>query len=145
LGDLVTRVKAGKEFMSVPQGARVRPALALWQANNPPKGVDRLYLSALSSDTRLLLFPLADIPLRCNGGLGVTIMALPDEVKLLDLAVSDARSLRIRGERRGKTLEEDLKADALREHIGKRAQRGRVVGVRYRVAGFAATLKPGEG
>ena len=32
LGDMVTRMKAGKEFMSVPEGARVRPALVLMTA-----------------------------------------------------------------------------------------------------------------
>ena len=137
LGDMVTRMKAGKEFMSVPEGARVRPALTLWSAEAAPKGADRTYLAALSSDARLLLFPLADVPTRPNGGLGVTLIALPDKIALQDVAVTDGKTLAIAGERRGRTVHEILDASQLGEHIGKRAQRGRVVPVRFKVTGFA--------
>ena len=94
----------------------------------------------LSSDARLLLFPLADVPTRPNGGLGVTLIALPDKIALQDVAVTDGKTLAIAGERRGRTVHEILDASQLEEHIGKRAQRGRVVPVRFKVTAFA---KPG--
>ena len=137
LGDMVTRMKAGKEFMNVPEGARVRPALALWTESAAPKGADRYYLAALSSDTRLLLFALNEVPTRPNGGLGITLIALPDEVELHDLAVTDGSALTISGDRRGKAVAEVLDAEQLKEHVGKRAQRGRLVPVRFKVTGFA--------
>ena len=136
LGDMVTRMKAGKEFMSVPEGARVRSALPLWPAGAAPKGADRSYLAALSGDARLLLFALADVPTRPNGGLGVTLIALPDKIELQDVAVTDGKMLTIAGERRGRTVQEVLDAVQLKEHLGKRAQRGRVVPVRFKVTGF---------
>ena len=138
LGDLVTRTRAGKEFMSVPQGARVRPALRMWPADAVPKSADKSYLAALSTDTRLILFPLVDVPTRPNGGLGITLIALPDGVALQDLAVTDGRSLAIIGDRRGRMVREELGVGQLAEHIGKRAQRGRVVPLRLKVKGFAS-------
>ena len=42
-------------------------------------------------------------------------------------------ALVVTGERRGKAVEEKLGSAALQEHIGKRAQRGRVVDVRWKV------------
>ncbi|MCC6534271.1 MAG: DNA topoisomerase IV subunit A [Burkholderiales bacterium] len=133
LGDMVTRIRAGKEFMSVPQGADVRPALELWPADAAPRTAADALVAVLSSDGRLLLFPLADVPTRGNGGLGVQLIALPPAVRLQSIAVSHARALVIGGERRGKAVEETLQDDALAQHIGKRAQRGRLVGVRYQV------------
>lgn len=133
LGDMVPRIKAGKEFMSVPDGATVRPALRLWSTDRAPKGSDRWYVAALSADGRLIVFPIAELPTRANGGLGVQLLALPDKVTLASVAVTDGKSLTITGERRGKTVEEALTGDALAAHIGKRAQRGKVVDVRYKV------------
>jgi topoisomerase-4 subunit A len=138
LGDMVARLKAGKEFMSVPEGARVRPALPLWPADAPPKGANTAYLAALSSDARLLLLPLTDVPTRPNGGRGVTLIGLPDQVNLADLAITDGVSLVLCGEQRGKDLQKVLGAPELSAHIGKRAQRGRAVGVRFKVVGFAS-------
>jgi topoisomerase-4 subunit A len=136
LGDMVTRIKAGKEFMSVPEGAEVQPALVLWPADAPPKSADRAHLAALSSDGRLLLFPLAEVPTRPNGGLGVQLLALPPGVTLAAVAVTNGRELVVRGERRGKLAEDTLRGEALEQHIGKRAQRGRLVDVRYTVDGL---------
>ncbi len=132
LGDMVSRMRAGKEFLSVPQGAHVLPALRLWRADSPPKGSDGYWVAALSSDERLLLFPLTDVPTRSNGGLGVALLALPPGVQLASLAVTDGRTLTVSGERRGRMIEEVLGAPALHDHMGKRAQRGRVLDVRLK-------------
>jgi topoisomerase-4 subunit A len=132
LGDMVTRMKAGKEFLSVPEGAQVLPALRLWRSDAAPKGSDGFWLAALSSDARLLLFPLAEVPTRPNGGLGVTLLALPSGVQLASLAVTDGRTLVVSGERRGRMVEETLGAQVLKEHMGKRAQRGRLLDARLK-------------
>ena len=132
LGDMVTRMKAGKEFLSVPEGAQVLPALRLWRSDAAPKGSGGFWLAALSSDARLLLFPLAEVPTRPNGGLGVTLLALPSGVQLASLAVTDGRTLVVSGERRGRVVEETLGAQVLKEHMGKRAQRGRLLDARLK-------------
>ena len=132
LGDMVSRTRSGKDFMTVPEGAEVMPALALWPADDPPKNADRMFLVALSSDARLLLFPVGEVPTRANGGLGVQLIALPEGMTLVSVALSDGKHLSISGERRGKRVQEALSGVALEGHIGKRAQRGRVVDLRVR-------------
>jgi len=141
LGDMFTRIRAGKEFMTVPEAAEVRPALALWPADAPPKFAAQAMLAALSSDGRLLLFPLADVPTRPNGGLGVQLMALPPGVSLAAVALTDGRELTVVGERRGKRVEDTLRGEVLEQHAGKRAQRGRLVEVRYKVVGLRGSTQ----
>jgi topoisomerase-4 subunit A len=132
LGDMLSRTRSGKDFMSVPEGAAVLPALRLWPASEPPSGADKLFLAALSSDARLLLFPLVEVPTRPNGGLGVQLIALPEGVRLASAAVTDGKSLQVQGERRGREALETLDASQLEPHRGKRAQRGRMLDTRMR-------------
>ena len=140
LGDMATRMKAGKEFMSVPEGAQVMPALRLWSTPAAPKGSERYFLAALSSDARLLLFPLAEVPTRPNGGLGVTLIALPEGVRLASLAPTDGKTLTVCGERRGKIVEDTLGSQVLEEHKGRRAQRGGVLDARIKSPRLVATV-----
>jgi topoisomerase-4 subunit A len=139
LGDMVTRIKAGKEFMTVPDGAVVRPAQAVWDTEAPPKWADKAMLAALSSDSRLLLFALSDVPTRANGGVGVQLIALPDGATLAAAAVCDGKSVVLAGERRGKIVEEVLQGELLAQHVGKRAQRGRMIDVRFKVSHLKGT------
>ncbi|MGH8664105.1 MAG: DNA topoisomerase IV subunit A, partial [Burkholderiales bacterium] len=132
LGDMISRTRSGKDFMTVPASGQVMPALALWPADEPPKHAGKLFLAALSSDSRLLLFPLTEVPARANGGLGVQLIALPEGVTLASVAVSDGRTLEVSGERRAKQIRESLGGGALQEHVGKRAQRGRVLDARLK-------------
>ena len=75
----------------------------------------------------------------------MTLIALPEDVALQDLAVTDGKTLALIGERRGKTVQDALDAAQLKEHVGKRAQRGRVVPVRLKVTGFAGRADSAAG
>jgi topoisomerase-4 subunit A len=123
LGDLASKTRQGKDFMSVPEGAKVLIPVVLDSS--------RKLLAALSSDARLLLFPLEELPTRPNGGVGVQIMALPDKVSLAGVAVTDGSSLTVSGFKRTHKTAEIGKKD-LSEYLGKRAQRGRVCDVGFR-------------
>src|SRR4029079_13976928 len=93
-------------------------------------------------DARLLLFPLDELPVRPNGGVGVQVMALPDKVTLAGGATTDGKSLLVSGIKRKNRAEETLDAKMLKEFAGKRAQRGRVCDVGFRPAqlrGWRAT------
>ncbi len=125
LGDLVTKTRAGKEFMNLAEGARANAPVAF--AGDAAK----LSLAALSSDARLLMFPLDELPVRPNGGVGVQIIALPDKVTLAALAVTDGKSLAVSGVKRARK-HAVLDAKALKDYAGKRAQRGRVCDVGFR-------------
>lgn len=123
LGDLASKTRQGKDFMSVPEGAKaLAPALA----------AGGKAIAALSSDARLLVFPMDEVPARPNGGVGVQLIALPDKVTLAAAAAFDGRSLSVSGIKRKNRSVETLEGKALKEYEGKRAQRGRVCDVGFR-------------
>jgi topoisomerase-4 subunit A len=123
LGDLVTKTRQGKDFMKVDEGAAAQAPVFV-----PEKSP---YVAALSSDARLLLFPVEEVPERPNGGVGVQLLALPENQKLASVLMTDGKSLVMSGfKRTRKTAQMDAKQ--LAEHIGKRAQRGRVCDVGFR-------------
>jgi topoisomerase-4 subunit A len=124
LGDLATKTRQGKDFMKVEEGAAVqRPGIIL-------EGKD--LIAALSSDSRLLVFPLEEVPERPNGGVGVQLLALPEEISLAAVAMTDGKSLVVSGIKRKNRAVETLDAKQLEEHMGKRAQRGKVCDVGFR-------------
>ncbi|MDH4191558.1 MAG: DNA topoisomerase IV subunit A, partial [Betaproteobacteria bacterium] len=126
LGDLVTKTKAGKDFMSLAEGARAQSPVPF--AGDPAK----LRVAALSSDARLLVFPMDEVPVRPNGGVGVQLLALPEGVLLAAVAVLDSKSLVVSGIKRKNRAVETLDAKALKKHEGKRAQRGTLCDVGFR-------------
>src|SRR5690242_11895504 len=123
LGDLASKTRQGKDFFAVAEGAAARAPATLGEGK---------YLAALSSDSRLLLFELAEVPERPNGGVGVQLIALPEGITLADVASSDGKSLVVSGIKRKNRAAETLDAKQLAEHIGKRAQRGKLADVGFR-------------
>jgi topoisomerase-4 subunit A len=116
LGDLVTKTRQGKDFMKVDAGAKVQP----------PALINQSHVAALSSDARLLVFALDEVPERPNGGVGVQLLALPEGERLASVAATDGKSLVVSGIRRKNRVVETMNAKQIAEHIGKRAQRGRL-------------------
>jgi topoisomerase-4 subunit A len=123
LGDLESKTRQGKDFFAVTEGAQARP---------PVKVAEGKYVAALSSDSRLLLFDIDELPERPNGGVGVQLLALPDDITLADVTVTDGKSLIVSGVKRKNRAVETLEQKGLAEHIGKRAQRGKLADVGFR-------------
>jgi len=126
LGDLATKTKQGKDFMSVPEGAKVLAPVFFNDSSN------KNLVAALSSDARLLIFPMDELPVRPNGGVGVQLIGLPDKITLASVAVTDGKSLVVSGIKRKNRAEETLDARMLKEFAGKRAQRGKVCDIGFR-------------
>ena len=124
LGDLATKTRQGKDFMKVEEGARSNAPVFVPESS--------AYLAALSSDARLLLFPLDEVPERPNGGVGVQLLALPEKETLASVAASDGKSLVVSGIKRKNRAVETLDEKQLTLHVGKRAQRGRLADVGLR-------------
>ncbi len=123
LGDLASKTRQGKDFMTVPEGAKaLAPALA----------AGGKAIAALSSDARLLVFPTDEVPARPNGGVGVQLIALPDKVTLAAAAAFDGKSLAVSGVKRKNRAVEIIEGKGLKEYEGKRAQRGRLCDVGFR-------------
>src|SRR4051812_32009101 len=124
LGDLASKTRQGKDFMKVDQGVSVRrPGLVL---------EGKSFVAALSSDARLLVFPLEEVPERPNGGVGVQLLAVPDGESLAAVATTDGKTLVVSGIKRKNRAVETMDAKQLAEHMGKRAQRGKVCDVGFR-------------
>jgi topoisomerase-4 subunit A len=122
LGDLVTKTRQGKDFMKVDEGARAqRPIL-----------IEHEMVAALSSDARLLVFALDEVPERPNGGVGVQLIALPEKETLASVVTTDGKSLVVSGIKRKNRAVQTLNAKQVAEHIGKRAQRGKLCDVGFR-------------
>ena len=122
LGDLESKTRQGKDFFAVSEGAQARP---------PATGEGSM-VAALSADARLLVFPLEEIPVRPNGGVGVQLLALPEGVHLADVAFTGGKALTVSGIKRKNRAVETLEGKALAEHVGKRAQRGKLADVGFR-------------
>ena len=123
VGDLVAKTRQGKDFMTVEEGVGVQKPCFISESK---------YVAALSSDARLLLFPLDEVPVRSNGGVGVQLIALPDKLTLAAVAGTDGKALAVSGIKRKNRAVETLDAKQLAEHVGKRAQRGRLCDVGFR-------------
>ncbi|OXC78408.1 DNA topoisomerase IV subunit A [Caballeronia sordidicola] len=118
LGDMVSRVKAGKSFMTIDEGATpLTPMPVLPGATK---------VACLSSNGRLLIFDVDEMKTLSGGGRGVILMALDPKETLRQALAIDARGLVLIGTGRGgKARDEKLAGAALEAHVGKRARKGR--------------------
>ncbi len=114
-GDLLSRQKAGKAFLTVEDGATILP---------PTRVIDADHLAALSEDGRLLVFPLDQMK-RLSGGKGVQIIGLKDKETLKSAIAVKGPVVAIKGVFRNRPKE--IASDE--KHLGQRARRGAAVGL----------------
>ncbi|MBU9434207.1 DNA topoisomerase IV subunit A [Burkholderia multivorans] len=126
VGDMVSRVKAGKSFMTIDPGAvPLAPMPVLPNATQ---------VACLSSGGRLLVFGIDEMKTLLGGGRGVTLMALDDKETLVQaLAIDPAGVVLIGTGRGGKVQDETLSYAGLAPHIGKRARKGRAPDTKLKV------------
>ena len=120
--DLRIAAEGTRFAMKVDEGARAQP----------PALIEHEMIAALSSDSRLLVFPLEEVPERPNGGVGVQLLSVPEGEKLAAVLTTDGKSLLVSGIRRKKRAVETMSAKQLAEHMGRRAQRGKLADVGFR-------------
>jgi len=121
LADLFSRQKAGKAFLSMEPHARILPPQIL---TPNLKDENTAHLAALSSDGRLLLFPLAQMK-RLSGGKGIQIIRLRGAETLQQTLLCPTSVVKICGNFRNRSKE------ILSEphHVGQRARRGAGAGL----------------
>ncbi|MGB4467734.1 MAG: DNA topoisomerase IV subunit A [Azovibrio sp.] len=118
LADLFSRQKAGKSFLTLEDGAAILPPVKV------PAQPPQTHLAALSSDGRLLIFPLEQMK-HLSGGKGVQIMGLKDTETLTQVLTSPGPVIKISGNFRTKAKE--LLSEE--QHLGQRARRGAGIGL----------------
>ena len=121
LGDMVSRQKAGKQFITVEEGAEpLRPQLVRAAS-------DRL-IACLSAKGRVLVFDAAEIKALAGGGRGVTLMDLDDgETLLAALPIGSGAVLHATRGSAGKPVDVRLAGAQLEAQHGHRARKGKLV------------------
>jgi topoisomerase-4 subunit A len=133
VGDMVSRVKAGKSFMTIDAGAAPLAPM--------PMLPDATHIACLSSGGRLLVFGLDEMKTLSGGGRGVTLMGLDDKETLVQaLAINNAGVVLIGTRRGGRVDEEKVSGAALAPHIGKRARKGRAPESKMKLEGMRPVL-----
>ena len=129
IDNLVTTRSAGKQFVTVGEG----DALVAADRLDP----DVKEVAALSSEGKLLVFPLEEVNELANGGRGVMAIRLHEGETMLGLRPADA-GVRIAATGRGdKRVSLEVKPGALEHYRGTRARTGRKLESYFkRVEGF---------
>ena len=114
--ELLSRVRAGKTFMTVEEGDEVlRPARV---PDKPDMAV------TLSENGRMLLFDAAELKELARGR-GITLMGLDDKEKMKAVGFSSAKSVSVSGTTRsGKEKVVRVAGAELQKHIVRRARKG---------------------
>ena len=115
-GDLLSRQKAGKSFLTLEEGASILPPCRVTPECD--------HLAALSQDGRLLVFPLEQMK-RLAGGKGVQIIGLKGQETLRSALAVKGAVVRISGVFRNRPKE--ILSDE--KHLGQRARRGAAAGL----------------
>jgi len=117
--DLLTRVKAGKTFMTIEDGDEViRPALV---PAKPELAV------TLSENGRMLLFAAEELK-ELGRGRGIKLMGLDDGEKLVAVGFAGAKSVTIAGtSRSGKDKTVTIEGAELQKYRLRRARKGRLL------------------
>lgn len=131
LGDMVSRQKGGKQFITVEEGAvPLRPALV------DPASDDRI--ACLSEKGRLLVFAANEIKAQSGGGRGVTLMGLDDAESMIAALPCGAGGVVVHGtSRTGKPVELLVAGEELNAHTGHRARKGTLAKSKLKVGGLA--------
>ncbi|MEO8410699.1 MAG: DNA gyrase subunit A, partial [Propionivibrio sp.] len=114
-GDLLSRQRAGKSFLSMEDGATILPIVRV---------ADCDHLAALADDGRLLIFPLDQMK-RLASGKGVQIIGLKGKEALKAIIAAKGPVVGIKGVFRNKP--KVLRSEE--KHLGQRARRGAAAGL----------------
>ena len=114
--DLLTRIRAGKAFMTLQDGETVlRPALV-------PRHTEMV--ATLSEKGRLLLFSYDELKVMSRGR-GITLMGLDDDEKMVAVGFSGSKSVTVLGmSRSGNERSAIVSGADLQKHILHRARKG---------------------
>ena len=130
LGNMVARVRSGKAFLDLTEGASVLPPRII------APGATRI--ACLSAEGRLLAFEIDQLRRLASGGKGVTLMDLnPGEKLLAAMPVGD-EGIVVEGRGRTVDRQKTLVRGEWEYHFGQRARKGKALPIRFRATGLHA-------
>ena len=120
MGDLITRQKGGKGFLTLDDGDVVLPPVLVQPGHTQ--------VACLAQGGRMLVFALDELKLQSNGGRGLTLMEVDAKKDPLISVTTAHNGVKVIGSGRGgKDKEEDVRNSGYAAHIGKRARKGKPV------------------
>ena len=125
--DMVSRVKAGKAFMTLEADEAPLCPVPL------PERLD--HVAALSEKGKLLVFALDEMR-AMERGRGVMVMRLDDDDRLAAVAPVAADRIVLRGTHRGKEATLAIEGEELAKHRLHRARKGYLLARRFKPSGF---------
>ncbi|MCD8517708.1 MAG: DNA topoisomerase IV subunit A [Burkholderiaceae bacterium] len=121
---LVSRQKAGKQFITVENGDTVlRPVLVT---------ADCTHLALLSERSRLAVIDLSEVKQLSGGGRGTVLLSVDAPDHLAQVAPVGASGLAITGMYRNQMRTDVLAGDTLEPYLSKRARKGRTLQTRLK-------------
>ena len=134
MGDLISRNRAGKAFMSLDKDEKpLTPAKV-----GAGKTATLATVAAISASGRLLLFPHAELKTLAKGR-GTIIQDIPLKDELVAVAIGDGAAFTVSGiGRGGKPAEYRITAKELASHRGSRARKGQQIQSKIKPTGLAA-------
>ncbi|MCU0868772.1 MAG: DNA topoisomerase IV subunit A [Burkholderiales bacterium] len=135
IADLVSNRRAGRDFMTLDAGHTLLPPVSF-------DATPQSYVALASADGRLLLVKLDEVKVQPRGR-GVNLIAIDADEALAAFTVTDAATLAIEGSARGgKDKAIELTGRSLGMYAGKRAQKGRFLPERLRIARVTGRKTP---
>ncbi|WP_322402774.1 DNA topoisomerase IV subunit A [Massilia luteola] len=136
-GDMITRLKGGKSFVTLDDGAVPLPPRVV------PDNAGAI--ACLSEKGRVLVFGIDEMKVLTNGGRGVILMALDPKETLLAVQPISQKGLNVVGTWAGdKPRTVELFASGLEPHFGKRANKGKPLSAKLKAKDLAMRTT-GEG
>lgn len=126
LGDLQAKNKAGKAALSLPKGAQVLAPTRIDSSGGGEEQVAVGYVVAISNEGRMLLFPLADLPVMARGkgnkiiGIPTSRLQVREEFVVAVAVMKETDSLRVHAGKRYVSM----KFNELEHYRGERGRRG---------------------
>ncbi len=121
LGDMVSRQRGGKQFITVDDGA-----VPLRPARVDPARDDRI--ACVSEKGRMLVFAASEIKAQSGGGRGVILMGLDVKEKLVAATPCNVDGVIVSGAGRGgKVVEIHVRGRDFESHAGHRARKGTLI------------------
>ncbi|MFC0254306.1 DNA topoisomerase IV subunit A [Massilia consociata] len=129
-GDMVSRLKGGKSFITLDDGAvPLPPRIVLDNAGA---------VACLSEKGRVLVFGIDEMKVLTNGGRGVTLMELEPKETLLAAQPISQKGVNVIGTWAGsKPRTVELFASGLEPHFGKRARKGKPLSAKLKAQDLA--------
>jgi topoisomerase-4 subunit A len=136
-GDMVSRLKGGKSFVTLDDGAVPLPPRVVMESAGA--------IACLSEKGRVLVFGIDEMKILTNGGRGVTLMELEPKETLLAAQPISQKGVNVIGTWAGdKPRTVELFASGLEPHFGKRAKKGKPLSAKLRAKDLAPRILGGD-